>query len=98
MPEFPRSRYDQFGNYISICQSCGRDERPACLHCRFPEFTLLGGMRMLAVGLLAHQEVDREWTEAEVMELENIIGEELLDIGREFLVERGLLEGVTQGA
>ena len=49
-------------------------------------------------GLLAHYETDREWTAAEVMELENIIGDELLDIGREFLAERGLLKDVIQGA
>ncbi len=88
--EHPRSRYDQYGNYVPVCQSCGRDEYPACLYCLFPQFTPLGGMRMLARGLLAHYEVDREWTDAEVMELENIIGDELLDIGREFLAERGI--------
>ena len=98
MPEYPPSRYDQFGNYVTVCQSCGRDERPACLHCQFPRFTMLGGMRMLALGLLAHYETDREWTDAEVAELESIIGGELLDIGREFMAEHGVvLEGAEHG-
>lgn len=95
MPEYPRGRYNQYGGYVAICPSCGRDEVSTCLHCLFPQFTPLGGMHMLARGLLEHYEIDSAQFPAVVAELEQIIGEELLDIGREVLEEKGLLKALA---
>ena len=98
MTDKPSFRYDNFGNYIPLCQDCGQDMYPHCLHCQFPRFTMLSGMRMLAAGLLAHYGIIRDWNDPAVAELENIIGDELLDIGREFLKEKGFTEEAEKGS
>lgn len=73
------------------CNVCGKPMTLSCEHCRFPAFTPLGGMRLLARSLLEHYEVDSSEHPEVVAELEQIIGDELLSIGREILEERGLL-------
>ena len=64
---------------------------PDCNH-GFPLFTPLGGMRMLAASLLEHYEIDSDEHPEVVSELADILGEEMLSVGREFLTERGLLD------
>jgi hypothetical protein len=84
----PRYRY-KFGHPVPLCETCGADVYPEreCPRCQFPRFTMLGGMRMLARGLLLHQGYDPDAYPDLVAELEDTIGEELLDIGRETLAE-----------
>jgi hypothetical protein len=90
VPDRPTFRYGDFGNPIPLCPECGKDMDRYCKACAFPQFTMLGGMRMLALGLLGHYGVDRSWSDADVAELEQVIGDELLDLGREFIEEKRL--------
>lgn len=80
-----------YSNIPWPCNMCDKPMTFSCDHCRFPSFTPLGGMRMLARSLLEHHEIDSSEHLDVVTELEQIIGEELLSIGREILEERGLL-------
>lgn len=80
------------------CSFCSTTMTLSCEHCRFPEFTPLGGTRMLARSLLEHYEIDSSQHPTIVAELDGIIGFELLSIGREILEEHGLLPDVTAAA
>ncbi len=73
------------------CWRCRGSANP-CSACDtpWPTFGLLGGMQMLARTLLAYYEVDPDDHPAVMAELEVAIGEELLDLGRSVLAERGI--------
>lgn len=84
------------------CEHCGgRQYREVvCATCAFPVFGLLGGMRMLAQGLVAHFGHTPGEHPRLVEELELIIGDELLTMGREALAVHGLTpdgEGAPTG-
>jgi hypothetical protein len=83
---------DQYGRCTQCKQMCVR----RCDQCDAPVFTMLGGMRMLARSLFAHYEIDYEGHDALVGELADILGEEMLSMGRDFLVEHALMEDPDQ--
>jgi hypothetical protein len=77
--------------YVRRCDRCHEPVRIACDNCEFPQFTLLGGMQMLAKTFMAFHDLDPEAHPEVVQELASALGDALLDTGREVLRGRCLL-------